>query len=209
MLYSSQIVFCEIIIICNRHCYASVNRKKYTTWKLRIRFHFVVFLRTVAWDGSLSESSEGLKGRICRSFCWKYKTRRPMQSNIKRLLLITKSQHLKLMRLVLFYVLEDARVWGYWKHSFDMHLNYLRPVSCVLHPEFLAAHTVRDSCRDWWLYEILHWLKWQVTSFVHTRFTAIETAIRRLSYLLRLWSYRAVGWLWHRSRWLHSLPSSF
>ena len=27
-------------------------------------------------------------------------------------------------------VWEDAAVWAHWSHSFDRHLNYLRPVSC-------------------------------------------------------------------------------
>ena len=36
-----------------------------------------------------------------------------MWPNIKRLLLITKYTHLRLMILVLFYVWEDAKVWAY------------------------------------------------------------------------------------------------
>ena len=32
---------------------------------------------------------------------------------------------------MLSYVWEDARVWAHWNHSFDMHLRYLGPVSCV------------------------------------------------------------------------------
>ena len=32
--------------------------------------------------------------------------------------------------------LEDARVCAYWNHCFDMHLSYLGPRSCFLHPEF-------------------------------------------------------------------------
>ena len=49
-------------------------------------------------------------------------------------------------------------------------------------------------CSGWWLYDhnILCLLKGQVTFFVHTSFTAVETAIRRLSSLSGLqWSSRA------------------
>ena len=34
------------------------------------------------------------------------------------------------MNLEIFRVWEDARGWVPWNHSFDMHLNYLGPVSC-------------------------------------------------------------------------------
>lgn len=39
------------------------------------------------------------------------RTKQNKQLNIKRLLLIRKTRHLKLKVLVLFYVREDARVW--------------------------------------------------------------------------------------------------
>ena len=50
--------------------------------------------------------------------------------NFKRLLL-KKTRYLKWRNLVLFYIWEDARVWAHWNHSFDVHLSYLGPVSCV------------------------------------------------------------------------------
>ena len=34
------------------------------------------------------------------------------------------------MNLALFCVWEDAKVWAHWNYSYDMHLNYLEPVSC-------------------------------------------------------------------------------
>ena len=48
--------------------------KKFTALKLRIIFHLVALLRTLAWDGSLSDRSEGQLqrsqrgGRIHRRF---------------------------------------------------------------------------------------------------------------------------------------------
>ena len=50
-----------------------------------------------------------------------------------------------------FYVWEDARVWAYWNYSFDMHLHYLGPVSCLssswnpLRVHWLVA-LVADGC---------------------------------------------------------------
>ena len=35
------------------------------------------------------------------------------------------------MSLAFFYIWEDARVWACWRHSVDIFLNYLRPVSCL------------------------------------------------------------------------------
>ena len=55
---------------------------------------------------------------------------KPGRWNIKRLPLMKDARHLKLMNLVLFYVLEDTRVWAHGNHSFDMHLSYPTPVSC-------------------------------------------------------------------------------
>ena len=53
---------------------------------------------------------------------------------MKRLLLIThihtKDKYLKLINVVRFCGWEDARVWAYWNHAFDMHLTHLEPVSC-------------------------------------------------------------------------------
>ena len=41
-----------------------------------------------------------------------------------------KTRHLKLINLALFCAWEDTRVWTYYNHSFDMHLNCLGPISC-------------------------------------------------------------------------------
>ena len=58
--------------------------------------------------------------------CWLKKTH---NLNIENYVLFSRL-HLKLMTLMLFYVWEDARVWAYWNHSFDMYLNYLGQLSC-------------------------------------------------------------------------------
>ena len=116
------------------------------TWKkmhnLKVE-NYVLFGRlTKDWSpgDSPSDGSEGPlqrgkgEARIYKNF---YKTNPQNRYwNIKRLLLTkkksrkNKTRHLKLMNLVLFYVWEDARVWAHWSHSFDMLVNYLRPVSC-------------------------------------------------------------------------------
>ena len=40
-----------------------------------------------------------------------------------------ETRHLRLTYLALVYVQEDASIWAHWNHSFDVHLNYLGPVS--------------------------------------------------------------------------------
>ena len=47
------------------------------------------------------------------------------------------------MNLGLFCVWEDARVWVHWSHSFEMHLNYLGPVSCF------SPSWVPSGCTVW------------------------------------------------------------
>ena len=50
----------------------------------------------------------------------------------KRLLLIKGKQISQAKGyLVLFYVWGDTRVWAQGSHSFDMHLSYVGPESCV------------------------------------------------------------------------------
>ena len=55
------------------------------------------------------------------------------------------------MNLVLLYVWEDARVWVHWNHSFDMHLNYLRLVSCMFSSWIPSECTVEGGCSSYWL----------------------------------------------------------
>ena len=43
------------------------------------------------------------------------------------------------MILVFFSVWEEARVWAYWNYSFDIHLNYLGPISCFPGADFLIS----------------------------------------------------------------------
>ena len=70
--------------------------------------------------------------RTYRSFC---KQTNKKTSSIKRLLLDRKTRPLKSVNLTFFYVWGDARIWTHWNHYFNMHLNYLGPVSCFLHPK--------------------------------------------------------------------------
>ena len=46
---------------------------------------------------------------------------------------------------------EDARVWAYWNHSFDLHLVYLGPVSGFSPSWVPSGYTARDSCSGCWL----------------------------------------------------------
>lgn len=76
--------------------------------------------------------------------------------NIEKLLL--KTRYLKLMNLALYCVWEDARVWAFWNHSFDMLHYNLRPVSCFL-PSWIPsgcsikgrAGEMGGTCSSWWL----------------------------------------------------------
>ena len=46
------------------------------------------------------------------------------------------------MNLALLYVWEDARARAQWNHSFDVHLNYLGPVSCF------SSSTQQKQCHS-------------------------------------------------------------
>ena len=98
---------CEEIMFC------FVNQKKYATSKLIIMFYWVSLLRTIAGEGSFSDSSEGLIQRgkggtsIYRSFCLKKKKHGVKHQKIT---LVTNTRHLKLMLLVLFCVWQESRV---------------------------------------------------------------------------------------------------
>ena len=70
------------------------------------------------------------------------------------------SIHTKIMNnLVLFYVWKW--VWDHWNYSFDVHLSYLGPISCVCVVGGGLFQGV--SAVGWWLDEgnILCWLIWQ------------------------------------------------
>ena len=98
--------------------------------------------RTIIWEATLqiamrdwSKEVGRERGYIEEFLLKKKKWKKTMSSTIKRLLLITKNRFPKLMILVVFYVWEVSRVWAHWNYSFAMHLNYLGPVACFLHPE--------------------------------------------------------------------------
>ena len=115
-------------------------------------FHSVALLRTIAQEGSLSDSSEGLfqrdkqGARIYRSFCWKKPKQKTLQLNIKRLLLIAKNRHLKLT-----IVWGDVRVWADWNSPFGMHLHYLGPVSRFSSIQNPLRAPRWDGYSGWWL----------------------------------------------------------
>ena len=85
-----------------------------------------------------------------------------------------KTRHLKLIILVLLYVWEDARIWGHWNYSLDVHLNYLGSVSKAHKASCFSLSGIAlgayhqwewGCCSGWWLGACL--LEWQATSFVH------------------------------------------
>ena len=47
------------------------------------------------------------------------------------------------MILALFYVWEDISMWAHWNHPFDMHLNYLGPVS------YFSPSWISSGCKAW------------------------------------------------------------
>ena len=55
-------------------------------------------------------------------------------------------QYLELRNLALFCVWEDARAWAHWDHSFDIHLSYLGPVSCVFTSWVSTGLTLGSGC---------------------------------------------------------------
>ena len=47
-----------------------------------------------------------------------------------------RNRHLKIVKLVLFFVWEEARIWAYSNLSFDIQINSPGPASSSLPPEF-------------------------------------------------------------------------
>ena len=76
---------------------------------------------------------------------------RPCSQNIKRLLLIKGKQIPQGHEFSAFLCVGDARVWSSWKHFFDMHLNYLRPVSFSLPSWVPFSMHHWGCCNGWWL----------------------------------------------------------
>ena len=111
-------------------------------------------------EGQLQSSKRGT--RIQRSFCNKDHVAETWYGYCLR-----KTRHLKLMKLVVFYVWEDAGVWAHWNHSFDMRLSSPRPLPCVPTTWVSSGCTVSavmwqcDSC------SILSLLMWQAIFFIH------------------------------------------
>ena len=59
---------------------------------------------------------------------------------------LKKTRYPRLRNLALFYVWEDAKVWSHWNHSFDMHLNYLGPVSRVFISWVPSGLSIGSGC---------------------------------------------------------------
>ena len=55
-------------------------------------------------------------------------------------------RYLKLRNLALFYVWEDAKLWAHWNHSFDGHLSFLGPVSCIFTSWVSSGWTLGSGC---------------------------------------------------------------
>ena len=99
-------------------------------------FYSAALLRTIAQDCSLSGSSDRLCSKEVREeprHIGVFEKKKKKKRQVVEYQMITtnhKNRHPKLMILVLFHVWEDARVWAYGNHSFDICLNYLGPVPC-------------------------------------------------------------------------------
>ena len=78
------------------------------------------------------------------------------------------------MNWALFYVWEDARVWAQWKHSFDVHLNYLGPVSYFLHPESLQSAQLGVAAVTDGLILCLLWHSWSQAQIITVAFRALN-----------------------------------
>ena len=117
---------------------------------------------------------------------------RSCSQNIKRLLLIKGKQISQLMNLVLFYVWEDTRVLSSWKHFFDIHLNYLRPVSF----SFLSCVPLRMHHWRWlqwpmaWCHNILCLLIGQMIFFIYL---SIYLSICHIYFISPMKVYNSMG----------------
>lgn len=157
-------------------------KKRVQLKKFRIKFYPKMLLRTISWEGKLSDSSEqsqrGKGGtRIYSRFSWKKKKKSSQISNDYH---YSQKTDIMLMILVLFWV--GARSLAYWNYSFGMHRNYLEPISCI--SPFGIPLRVHHQRQLLWLMDdgrkhilftkmfgsVLCLLKWQATFFfwLHT-----------------------------------------
>ena len=119
----------DLNLICTG-CYCW-GGKKCTMWEFQVQLNLG---KNKDWspEDSISDGSEKLlledKGgaRLYRSFATNGRS-----SEYQLVLLSKETRYVSLRSLALFFVQEDARVWVYWNHSFDLHLSYLGPVSWV------------------------------------------------------------------------------
>ena len=61
----------------------------------------------------------------------------------------TELRHLKLSNLVLFYLLEGARVWAHWNYPFDKHLNSLASILVFFSPSLIPLRVYRQGPVQW------------------------------------------------------------
>lgn len=85
--------------------------KPNTCSQIALRDHSQEVRKGPGYIGTFKKTNKKIDAQTLKNFCWLKKTR-----------------HCKLMSLALFYEWGDARIWTCWNHSFDAHLNYLRPV---------------------------------------------------------------------------------
>ena len=68
------------------------------------------------------------------SFCWNKQKSKKTKHFVQHQKITanhkTQTSWVNHFILVLFYVWKDVRSWACWNYSFDMHLNYLGPLSC-------------------------------------------------------------------------------
>ena len=115
---------------------------------------FGIFSEDLSLEDSLSDHSEGLlqkgkgEARIYRSFCKTTTTKKTGSRNIKKLLLIKENQTSQVNEFSAFLCMQRCKSLAQWNHSFDMHLNYLGPVSFFSPSWILSGYS-----REW-----LQWL---------------------------------------------------
>ena len=128
---------------------------------LRVIFNSVGIFRTSSLGDSILSNPERTtrsqgRSQVIQKFCNKGQ----VVWTSKDYYWLEKTRYPKLRNSVLFYVWEDARVWVHRRHSFDMHLSSLGPVTCVFH----ILSFPRTHHREWlqsdgcWMAGILSFL---------------------------------------------------
>ena len=93
-------------------------------------------VRELLWGGEVGS-------QVTQKLCEK---QRAGSLNVKRLLWI-KGKPSVAKNLALFCVREDASVWAYWNHSFDMHLSGLGAAAVWWLLQMAGIHSFLNSLR--------------------------------------------------------------